>query len=704
MKKTIFLLLFSLSLFAQAPTSFQYGVRTPTLFPWNGTNKIDVNGRLKLNTTAGGFIPAAMTTTQRLAVASPQTGESVYDVTLGKYYHWDGSGWVVSGGSGGNLAATLALDNKTNSIPFSSNDESSQILLDDSSNVSITSGASSQRQLLLAEDSFYFNSNVRYVFDGKGIDMNTVSDGFGLPRLTTTAMNAIVAPTEGMLVRNTTESSIYQYDGATWEPLASAAQTLDQTTTEGNTTANDIIVTDSNGTTLTSKGYSQYVETSSGKQLFVTPNLLSYKRGSFYYNVSPPATLSVTREVEWPDKSGTVAFLDDVSAPTLPEEQIAFGQTGDAFGSSSNLTFHGNRYLKVIAPSTTTSGITVGDGYLSTDAVGVYSLSADETIADYNPTSTVYNYSNGNYNYNDTTSTHNFVGAVKVGGVDALTTSTGQALDSDLTDISSLAPPNDNILQRKAGVWTSRTPAQLKTDLALVKGDLGLGNVDNTTDLNKPISTATQSALDLKENIVSGVVASGTNTYTATYSPTITYTDGLKLVVRFTNANTTAATININSLGAKSIVKGVSTALVSGDIPAFTTLLLAYDGTNFVIVGSQLVNQFFDWSPTYGGFSVVPSGGFNRYSLQDKLCHFYIAPTVNGTSNANLLTVTLPFNAKNLQVVPISFCIDSSVLTVGGFGLIDAGSNVMTITKQNTGVFNSSGAKRVVVQAFYEIQ
>lgn len=32
------------------------------------------------------------------------------------------------------------------------------------------------------------------------------------------------------------------------------------------------------------------------------------------------------------------------------------------------------------------------------------------------------------------------------------------------------------------------------------KSDVGLGNVDNTSDLNKPISTATQSALDLKAN------------------------------------------------------------------------------------------------------------------------------------------------------------------------------------------------------------
>lgn len=35
----------------------------------------------------------------------------------------------------------------------------------------------------------------------------------------------------------------------------------------------------------------------------------------------------------------------------------------------------------------------------------------------------------------------------------------------------------------------------------LVKGDVGLGNVDNTSDLGKPISTATQTALDLKADI-----------------------------------------------------------------------------------------------------------------------------------------------------------------------------------------------------------
>jgi hypothetical protein len=42
--------------------------------------------------------------------------------------------------------------------------------------------------------------------------------------------------------------------------------------------------------------------------------------------------------------------------------------------------------------------------------------------------------------------------------------------DQDLLDIANLTPVNDDVLQRKAGVWTNRTIAQLKTDLNLVVG------------------------------------------------------------------------------------------------------------------------------------------------------------------------------------------------------------------------------------------
>ena len=59
---------------------------------------------------------------------------------------------------------------------------------------------------------------------------------------------------------------------------------------------------------------------------------------------------------------------------------------------------------------------------------------------------------------------------------------------------------------------TAGTTAQYyrgdKTFQTLDKAAVGLGNVDNTSDLNKPISTATQSALNLKADLVGGKVPS----------------------------------------------------------------------------------------------------------------------------------------------------------------------------------------------------
>lgn len=65
-----------------------------------------------------------------------------------------------------------------------------------------------------------------------------------------------------------------------------------------------------------------------------------------------------------------------------------------------------------------------------------------------------------------------------------------QDVDADLTAIGGLAPANNDLIQRKSGVWTNRTPAQVKTDMALVKADVGLSNVDNTADSSKTFTEA----------------------------------------------------------------------------------------------------------------------------------------------------------------------------------------------------------------------
>lgn len=71
----------------------------------------------------------------------------------------------------------------------------------------------------------------------------------------------------------------------------------------------------------------------------------------------------------------------------------------------------------------------------------------------------------------------------------------GEALDPDLEAIAALTPASNAVLQANGTTWVTKTPAQLKTTLALAKADVGLSAVDNTTDLLKPLSTATTTAL-----------------------------------------------------------------------------------------------------------------------------------------------------------------------------------------------------------------
>ena len=80
------------------------------------------------------------------------------------------------------------------------------------------------------------------------------------------------------------------------------------------------------------------------------------------------------------------------------------------------------------------------------------------------------------------------------------------AVDStDITTVLGFAPyPASN----PAGYITSAAPAPVTSvagkigDVSLTKTDVGLSNVDNTSDVNKPLSTATSDALDAKQNIL----------------------------------------------------------------------------------------------------------------------------------------------------------------------------------------------------------
>lgn len=87
--------------------------------------------------------------------------------------------------------------------------------------------------------------------------------------------------------------------------------------------------------------------------------------------------------------------------------------------------------------------------------------------------------------------------------------------------------------------------------------------------------------------ITSAITTTGSsNAYVLTTGLSLAaYVSGQAFKIKTNFANTGAATINVDTLGAKSIVKNGSTALASGDLANGQVYEIAYDGTNFQLVG-----------------------------------------------------------------------------------------------------------------------
>ena len=152
---------------------------------------------------------------------------------------------------------------------------------------------------------------------------------------------------------------------------------------------------------------------------------------------------------------------------------------------------------------------------------------------------------------------------------------------------------------------------------ALAKGDVGLGNVDNTADSSKNVLSATKlyTARD-----IDGVSFDGTasihrfgscSTAAATAAKTVTLDDsmsftlakGASVFVKFTNANTaTNPTLNVNGTGDKTIYRYGSTApgtTAATSWQANSVVHLVYDGEYWRMVGWLNDNTTYVFDETY---------------------------------------------------------------------------------------------------------
>jgi len=162
--------------------------------------------------------------------------------------------------------------------------------------------------------------------------------------------------------------------------------------------------------------------------------------------------------------------------------------------------------------------------------------------------------------------------------------------------------------------------------------DLPMGTNKHTGVGDATAKTHYASAGQIVDGLLVYAAAAGTDTYTATLaiSP-VAYAAGQRYAFLVTNANTTAATINIQGLGAKAITKFGATALAPGDMKANSIVELIYDGTQF-----QLMNVYS--SSTAGDF--LADGTVPMTAALDMAGYAIKDPAMEKASDATVSTTT----------------------------------------------------------------
>jgi hypothetical protein len=168
------------------------------------------------------------------------------------------------------------------------------------------------------------------------------------------------------------------------------------------------------------------------------------------------------------------------------------------------------------------------------------------------------------------------------------------------------------------------TSPVINTPTGITKSDVGLANVDNTSDASKPVSTATQTALDLKAPLASPDL---TGTPTA---PTATAGTNTTQVATTAFVGTAVANLVGTAAEALNTLGELSDALA--DDPNFATTIATSIGTKAPIA-----------SPTFTGTVTIPAGasisGFAPLASPD-LTGVPTAPTAAADTNTTQIATT----------------------------------------------------------------
>jgi len=222
------------------------------------------------------------------------------------------------------------------------------------------------------------------------------------------------------------------------------------------------------------------------------------------------------------------------------------------------------------------------------------------------------------------------------------------------------------------------SPTFTGTVSGITKTMVGLGNVDNTTDLLKPISTATQTALDTK--LATSVAAS---TYATKASPVFTGT------VDFSGATVTGITAlptQLNNSGKYLTTNGTEatwsdlnlTAYAPINNPSFTGTV---DFTNAALSGIvNAITTDMIANGTITNFDISPTAAIDNTKIA--------GTAVVRTDTATVTNTMLAGSIANSKLVNSSITINGTAVALGASTTISAGAKTFY---NNTGTLPTTG-------------
>ncbi len=190
--------------------------------------------------------------------------------------------------------------------------------------------------------------------------------------------------------------------------------------------------------------------------------------------------------------------------------------------------------------------------------------------------------------------------------------------------------------------------------------------------------------------------AGATDAYACSLPVTPTVAAGLCVNVKANTANTGAASLNLNSTGAVTIVKvagGVTTTLADNDIRAGQVITVCHDGTNFELQ-STLGNAAAGGSGITVGSTTITSGTSTRVPYNNAGVY---AESANLTNSGSTVTVGTGISGTSVALVVDNATSTGNSLTVndGGvqsFAVRDGGDMQCLTSGTNRCIFHYGGA------------